>query len=43
MIIDLFAGPGGWSTGLNMLGRSEDAVPPLMAARILESLGAGSS
>ncbi len=25
MIIDLFAGPGGWSTGLNMLGRSEDA------------------
>lgn len=22
-IIDLFAGPGGWSTGLNMLGRAE--------------------
>lgn len=23
MIIDLFAGPGGWSTGLNMIGRAE--------------------
>jgi len=23
MIVDLFAGPGGWSTGLNMIGRSE--------------------
>lgn len=23
MIVDLFAGPGGWSTGLNMLGRAE--------------------
>jgi DNA (cytosine-5)-methyltransferase 1 len=23
MIVDLFAGPGGWSTGLNMVGRSE--------------------
>jgi len=23
MILDLFAGPGGWSTGLNMIGRAE--------------------
>ncbi|GAB3080863.1 hypothetical protein GCM10027053_51620 [Intrasporangium mesophilum] len=23
MIVDLFAGPGGWSTGLNMIGRAE--------------------
>lgn len=37
MIIDLFAGPGGWYRQIG------DAVPPLMAARILESLGAGSS
>ena len=22
-IVDLFAGPGGWSTGLNLVGRSE--------------------
>lgn len=41
MIIDLFAGPGGWSTGLNMLGLSETDGIEIDAAACSTAMAAG--
>lgn len=44
LIIDLFAGPGGWSEGLRMVDPDQigNAVPPLLAAHVLSAVtGAG--
>lgn len=45
MIVDCFAGPGGWDEGAAMIGRHDvveqvgNAIPPLLAAHVLASLG----
>lgn len=40
-VIDLFAGPGGWSTGLNMLGRAETVGIELDEAACATARAAG--